>query len=117
MRDHLGQAGVRPNATETQLRAGMNAGVYVRFTLGKEMMPDNFNGTDRVKFSDWEFKMSNFLSIGDYEDVGGTTCPRTGSMRSHCSGDGSDKQETSRGLRGICSRCWAIVQTECHIDC
>ena len=34
-----------------------DAGGYVKFTLGKEMMPDNFNGTDRVKFSDWEFKI------------------------------------------------------------
>ena len=25
----------------------MNAGGFVKFTLGKEMMPDNFNGTDR----------------------------------------------------------------------
>ena len=56
-RDHLDQAGVRLHAAETQLRAGMNAGVYVKFTQGKEMIPDNFNGADRVKISDWEFKM------------------------------------------------------------
>ena len=63
MRDNLDQAGV-------QVRAGANAGGYVKFTLGKEMMTDSFNGTDRVKFSDWEFKISNFLSPGDYEHAG-----------------------------------------------
>ena len=45
---------------------------YVKFTLSKEMMLDSSNGTDRVKFSDWEFEMSNFLSAGDYvhaEDI------------------------------------------------
>ena len=31
------------------------------------MMPDIFNGTDRMKFSDWKFKMSNLLSAGDFE--------------------------------------------------
>ena len=39
----------------------MNAGGHVKFTLGKEMIPDNFKGADRVKFSDWEFEMSNFF--------------------------------------------------------
>ena len=34
------------------------------------MMPDSFNGADRMKFSDWEFKMSNFLSAGDCEHAG-----------------------------------------------
>ena len=43
---------------------------YVKFTLSKEMMLDSFNGTDRMKFSDWEFDMPNFLSTGDYEHVG-----------------------------------------------
>ena len=33
-------------------------------------MPDSFNGTDHVKFSEWGFKMSNFLSAGDYEYAG-----------------------------------------------
>ena len=47
MPDHL-EAGVRLHAAETQLRAAMNAGGHVKFTLGKEMTPDN--GTDRVKF-------------------------------------------------------------------
>ena len=70
MRDHLDQAGVRLHAAETQLTASMNAGGYVKFTLGKEMMPDNFNSSDCVKFSDWEFKMSNFWSGGDYEHAG-----------------------------------------------
>ena len=36
MRHHLDQAGVRSHAAETQLRAGMNASGYVKFTLGKE---------------------------------------------------------------------------------
>ena len=40
------------------------------FTLSKEVMPDSFNGTDRMKFSDWEFEMSNFLPAGDYEHAG-----------------------------------------------
>ena len=43
---------------------------YVTFTLSKEMMPDSFDGSDRTKFSNWEFKMSNFLSAGDYEHAG-----------------------------------------------
>ena len=30
----------------------------------------SFNGTDRMKFSDCEFKMSNFLSAGDCEHAG-----------------------------------------------
>ena len=33
-------------------------------------MPGSFNGTDRMKFSDWEFEMSNFLSAGDCEHAG-----------------------------------------------
>ena len=70
MRDHLDEAGIRLRAAETQLRASGNSGGYVKFTLSKEMMPDSFNGTDRMKFSDWEFKMSNFLSAGDYEHAG-----------------------------------------------
>ena len=49
MRDHLNQAGVRLNAAETQLRASMNAGGYVKFTLGKEMMPDNFSERWRLR--------------------------------------------------------------------
>ena len=51
MRCHLDQARVRIHAAKTQLRAGMNAGGYVKFTPGKEMMPDNINGANRVKFS------------------------------------------------------------------
>ena len=70
MRDHLEQAGARLHAAETQLRAGTNASGHVKFTLGKEKMPDSFNGTDCVKFSDWAFEMSNFLSAGDYEHNG-----------------------------------------------
>ena len=33
-------------------------------------MADSCNGTDRMKFSDWELKMSNFLSVGDHEHAG-----------------------------------------------
>ena len=33
-------------------------------------MPGSFNGTDRMKFSDWEFEMSNLLSAGDCEHAG-----------------------------------------------
>ena len=42
----------------------------MKFTLSEEMMPDSFDGTDRMKFSDWEFKMSNFLSARDCEYAG-----------------------------------------------
>ena len=34
------------------------------------MMIDSFNGTDRMKSSDWEFEMSNFLRARDYEHAG-----------------------------------------------
>ena len=70
MRDHLDQAGLRPQAAEAQIQAGGNVSGYVKFTLSKEMVPDSFNGTDRMKFSDWELKMSNFLSARDYEHAG-----------------------------------------------
>ena len=42
MRDHLDHAGVRLHAAETQVRAGVNVGGYVKFTLAREMMPGNF---------------------------------------------------------------------------
>ena len=70
MRDHLNQAGLRLQAAEAQIQASGNMSGYVKFTLGQEMMPDSFNGRDRMKFSDWEFKMSNVLSAGDYEHAG-----------------------------------------------
>ena len=70
MRDHVDQAGFRLQAAKTLLRASGNSGWYVKFTLSKEMMPDSFHGTDRMKFSDWELKMSNFLSAGDHEHAG-----------------------------------------------
>ena len=38
----------------------------MKFTLSKEMMPDSFNGTDRMKFLDCEFEISKLLSPGDY---------------------------------------------------
>ena len=113
MRDHLDQAGGRLHGVETQLRAGINAGGNVKFTLGKEMMPDNFNGTDRVKLSDWEFEMSNFLSARDYEHEG-DILERITQQQADVPEDRfdaialqrgwSDKQETTRGLRGTCSR-------------
>ena len=71
MRDHLDQAGVRLHAAETlSSGASANSGGCVKFTLSKEMMHGNFGGTDRVKFSDWEFRMSNFLSAGEDEHAG-----------------------------------------------
>ena len=70
MRDHLDQAGLRLQATEAQIQAGGTMSGYVKFTLSEEMMPDSFSGADRMKFSDWEPKMSNFLSAGDYEHAG-----------------------------------------------
>ena len=70
MRDHLDQAGLRVQAAEAQIHAGGNMSGYVKFTLSKEMMPDGFNGADRMKFSDWVFKMSNFVSAGDYKHAG-----------------------------------------------
>ena len=70
MRDHLDQATLRLQAAESMIQAGGNMSEHVKFTLSKEMMPESFNGTDRMKFSDWEFKMSNLLSAGDYEHAG-----------------------------------------------
>ena len=70
MRDHSGQSGLRLQAAESKIQAGGNTSGYVKFTLSKEVMPDSFNGTDRMKFSDWEFKMSDFLSGGDYGHAG-----------------------------------------------
>ena len=70
MRDHLDQAGLRLQAAESQIQAGGNTSGNVKFTLRKEMMPDSFNGTDRMKFSDWEFKMSHLLSAGNCEHAG-----------------------------------------------
>ena len=55
MRDHLDQARLRLQAAESQIQAGGTTGGHVKFTLSKEMMPDSFNGTDRMKFSDREF--------------------------------------------------------------
>ena len=70
LRDHLGQAELRPRAAESQIQACANTSGHVKFTPSKEMMPDSFNGTDRMMFSDWECEMSNFLSAGDYEHAG-----------------------------------------------
>ena len=51
MRDHLDQAGLPLQSAEAQIEAGGNMSGYVKFTLGTEMVPDSFNGTDRMKFS------------------------------------------------------------------
>ena len=68
-------------------------------------MPDSPNGTDRMKFSDVEFKVSNFLRAGDYEHATGTGGRRRTSLTgSQCSEDGLDKQETRRGMRGTSCR-------------
>ena len=67
MREHLDQAGLRLQAAEAQVQAGGNMSGFVKLTLSKEMTPDSFNGTDRMKFSDWESETSNFLSARDYE--------------------------------------------------
>ena len=70
IRSHLHQGGRRLQEAESHIQAGGNTSGYVKFTLSKEMMPDSFNCTDRMKFSDWEFKMLNFLSAGDHEHAG-----------------------------------------------
>ena len=61
---------MRLQAAEAKIQAGGNTSGYVKFLFSKEMMPDSFNGADRMKFSDLEFEMSNFLSAGDYEHAG-----------------------------------------------
>ena len=58
------------HATETKIkqfkaRGSGRASALVQFVLSKEMTPDSCNGTDRLKFSVWEPRMSNFLSAGD----------------------------------------------------
>ena len=70
MRDHLDQAGLRLQAAEAQIQASGSMRGCVKVTLRKEMMPESFHGADRMKVSDWEFKISNFLSAGDYEHAG-----------------------------------------------
>ena len=96
---------LRERVRQSLLRACMNASVHVKFTLGKEMMPDDFNGMDHVIFSD-------FLSAGDNEHAGDimewirnsqAKCLWTSSTRSRCSDDGQDKQETASGLPFACS--------------
>ena len=49
----------------------------------------------------WQRARRRHLAV---DHAAGTTCPRTGFTRSHCSANGSDKQETTRGLRGTWSR-------------
>ena len=39
----------------------------IKFSLEKEMMLASFTGSERVKFTVWEFNVANFLSAGDYE--------------------------------------------------
>ena len=57
MQDHLDQAGFASGRQQSpQIQAGGNTSGCVLFTLSKETMLDSFNGTDRMKFSDWKFK-------------------------------------------------------------
>ena len=70
MRDHMDHAGLRLQAAEAEVRSGGNRSGHVKFRLSKDMMPDSFKGTDRMKFSDWEFEMSNFVSAGAYDHAG-----------------------------------------------
>ena len=75
-------------------------------------MPDNYNGTDRVKFADTEYKMSNFLSAGDFEHAGHVgvdhaaagRCARGQVRRDRIAVEMVDKHEITRCLRGGCSR-------------
>ena len=97
MRYHLDQVGVRLHAVETQIGRSGTSGGYGKFTLSKEMMLESFNGTVGMKCTDWEFKMSGSRKRR-------TMWTRTGLTGSQCSEDGSDKQETTRGLRGTCSQ-------------
>ena len=48
VRDHLDQAGWRLQAAGAHIQASGDMSVYVKFTLSKEMMPDNFNGSHEV---------------------------------------------------------------------
>ena len=68
-----------------------------KVTLGKEMTPDSFNGTDRMKFSDWEYEHSGRVTSWSGSRRNRRMCPKTGSTRSQCSEDGPGKQETARG--------------------
>ena len=65
MRDHLEKAGVRMHAAEAQLR-GVNADGHVKFTLGKEMMPDSFQ-----RYGSREVLRLGVRVAGDSEHAGG----------------------------------------------
>ena len=60
----MDQTGFSLQAAVAQIQAGGHMSGYVKFTFSKEMMPDSFNGADRMKLSDWEFKKSNFSGGG-----------------------------------------------------
>ena len=67
---HMPAHEAHSHATDTQIkqfkaRGSGRASALVQFVLSKGMTPDSCNGTDRLKFSVWEPKMSNFLSAGD----------------------------------------------------
>ena len=71
---HMPAHKAHTHATETQIkqfkaRGSGRASALVHFVLSKEMKPDSCNGTDRLKFSVWEPKMS-FLSAGDCRHAG-----------------------------------------------
>ena len=72
---------------------------YVEFTRSKDMMPDSFNGTDHMKFSDWEFKVSNCLSAGDYEHAG-DILERIAQEREDVADDKFDRIAAQRRLAG-----------------
>ena len=92
----------------------------VKFALSKETMPDSFNGTDRMKVSDWESQdvelpeCRRLRARGRHPGVdraGTGGCTRgqclTGSQGSE---DGPDRHWITRGCQGTCSPWWAIAQ-------
>ena len=81
-----------------QVETWAGTGGYVKFTLSKEMMPHSFNGTDRMKFSDWEFEMSNSLSARDHEHTVDILSGSLRNRRTQYNGDGSGRHETTRGF-------------------
>ena len=113
MRDHLYQAGLHLQAAEAQVQAGGNMSGYVKFALSKEMMSDRFNGTDRMRFSDWSSGgpcrvlettstwETSWSGSGRYKKM----WIRTRLTCSRCSGDGLDECEITRGFQGTCSLC------------
>ena len=75
--NHLDQAGARLHAAETQLNACGNSIREVHTQQGDKCLKA-FNDTDRMKFPDLEFEMSNFLSAGDNEHAETPAVDRAG---------------------------------------